>query len=65
MTRHYRAPEVILIQEYSKAIDIWSLGCIFGELLKFIDEVPKKEKHMFAGDSCFPISPCADMLKSK
>ncbi len=34
MTRWYRAPEVILnASEYSKAIDIWSVGCIAAELL--------------------------------
>jgi serine/threonine protein kinase len=34
ITRWYRAPEVILCpSEYSKAVDIWSVGCIFAELL--------------------------------
>ena len=34
ITRWYRAPEVILCpSEYSKAVDIWSIGCIFSELL--------------------------------
>jgi mitogen-activated protein kinase 1/3 len=33
VTRWYRAPEVILSQPYSAAIDVWSVGCIFGELL--------------------------------
>ena len=34
VTRWYRAPEVILnASEYTKAIDIWSVGCIFAELL--------------------------------
>eukprot|EP00033_Pygsuia_biforma_P004856 GCRY01005324.1.p1 GENE.GCRY01005324.1~~GCRY01005324.1.p1 ORF type:complete len:476 (+),score=109.77 GCRY01005324.1:128-1429(+) len=33
-TRWYRAPEVLLsVKEYSKAIDVWSVGCIFAELL--------------------------------
>ncbi|EGC38039.1 extracellular signal-regulated protein kinase [Dictyostelium purpureum] len=33
-TRWYRAPEVILSwNKYTKAIDIWSVGCIFAELL--------------------------------
>lgn len=33
-TRYYRAPEVVLAPtNYSKAIDMWSVGCIFGELL--------------------------------
>lgn len=34
-TRYYRAPEVILSPHmYTKAIDIWSVGCIFGEMLR-------------------------------
>jgi mitogen-activated protein kinase 1/3 len=34
VTRWYRAPEVILnSSEYTKQIDVWSIGCIFGELL--------------------------------
>eukprot|EP01016_Furgasonia_blochmanni_P004780 TRINITY_DN1184_c0_g3_i6.p1 TRINITY_DN1184_c0_g3~~TRINITY_DN1184_c0_g3_i6.p1 ORF type:complete len:410 (-),score=102.49 TRINITY_DN1184_c0_g3_i6:104-1333(-) len=34
VTRWYRAPEVILnASEYTKAVDIWSVGCIFAELL--------------------------------
>lgn len=34
VTRWYWAPEVILnASEYDHAIDIWSIGCIFSELL--------------------------------
>ena len=33
-TRWYRAPEILLgSQNYSKAVDIWSAGCIMAELL--------------------------------
>ena len=33
-TRWYRAPEIMLSwSEYSQSIDVWSVGCIFGELL--------------------------------
>lgn len=33
-TRWYRAPEIILsFQGYTKAIDMWSVGCIFAELM--------------------------------
>ncbi|CAH8536088.1 unnamed protein product [Schistosoma rodhaini] len=33
-TRWYRAPEIMLSSKsYTKAIDIWSVGCIFGEML--------------------------------
>lgn len=34
VTRWYRAPEIMLSsQEYSKAVDMWAVGCIFGEML--------------------------------
>ena len=43
VTRWYRAPEIMLsCQEYTKAIDIWSVGCIFAELLG--------RKPLFPGD---------------
>lgn len=33
-TRYYRAPEIMLnLGNYSFAIDIWSVGCVFGEML--------------------------------
>ena len=34
IARWYMAPECILSQnEYSKAVDIWSIGCIFAEMV--------------------------------
>lgn len=34
VTRFYRAPEIMLSShEYTKAVDIWSLGCTLGEIL--------------------------------
>lgn len=34
VTRWYRAPEIMLAcHKYSKPVDIWSVGCIFAELL--------------------------------
>jgi p38 MAP kinase len=33
-TRYYRAPEIMLTwQKYDRAVDIWSVGCIFAEML--------------------------------
>ena len=33
-TRWYRAPELLLnCSEYTAAIDIWSVGCILGEIM--------------------------------
>jgi len=35
VTRWYRAPEIMLAcQEYSFPVDVWSVGCIFAELLR-------------------------------
>ncbi|KAL7068708.1 protein kinase domain-containing protein [Cryptosporidium serpentis] len=35
VTRWYRAPEIILcVNRYDKAVDVWSAGCIFAELIK-------------------------------
>ncbi|XP_053665604.1 stress-activated protein kinase JNK-like [Anopheles marshallii] len=33
VTRHYRAPEIILNMEYDTKVDIWSIGCIMAELV--------------------------------
>ena len=34
VTRWYRAPEILLgSQNYTKSIDIWSLGCILAEMI--------------------------------
>lgn len=64
VTRWYRAPELILVEKiYTAAIDIWSLGCIFGELLSMIKENAATFLHrkpLFPGRSCFPLSPGAD-----
>jgi len=43
-TRWYRAPEILLgSNNYSKAVDMWSIGCILGELMG--------SKPMFPGSS--------------
>lgn len=34
VTRYYRAPEVILQMGYKPNVDIWSVGCIFAEMVK-------------------------------
>lgn len=33
VTLWYRAPEVLLNSAYTSSVDVWSVGCIFAELL--------------------------------
>uniref|UniRef100_A0A0G4GVI8 Mitogen-activated protein kinase n=1 Tax=Chromera velia CCMP2878 TaxID=1169474 RepID=A0A0G4GVI8_9ALVE len=61
VTRWYRAPELILLQEnYGEAIDVWSIGCVFAELMNMIKENVQFHSDrgpLFPGSSCFPLSP--------
>jgi mitogen-activated protein kinase 1/3 len=61
VTRWYRAPEVILMSDtYNYAIDIWSVGCIFAELLNMMKENVESytdRQPLFPGTSCYPLSP--------
>lgn len=61
VTRWYRAPELILLEkDYGPAIDMWSVGCIFAELLGMMKESAPTyldRKPLFPGKSCFPLSP--------
>ena len=44
VTRWYRAPEILLgSQQYTAAVDMWSVGCIFAEMLS--------RKPLFPGDN--------------
>ena len=62
VTRWYRSPEVILLQQerdYVYGVDIWSIGCIFAELLQMHQKnCPdhKQRKVLFPGRTCFPFS---------
>jgi mitogen-activated protein kinase 1/3 len=60
VTRWYRAPELILLSEqYTTAIDQWSIGCILAELLSMQQEsqlAPSERQALFPGRSCFPLS---------
>jgi len=58
-TRHYRAPELILLQgNYTEAIDMWSVGCIYGELMGMLEGTePSDREPLFPGASCFPLTP--------
>eukprot|EP00443_Scrippsiella_acuminata_P114190 CAMPEP_0115620614 /NCGR_PEP_ID=MMETSP0272-20121206/25300_1 /TAXON_ID=71861 /ORGANISM="Scrippsiella trochoidea, Strain CCMP3099" /LENGTH=424 /DNA_ID=CAMNT_0003056705 /DNA_START=77 /DNA_END=1351 /DNA_ORIENTATION=+ len=59
VTRWYRAPELILLQEnYTAAIDLWSVGCIHAELLGMLEGIRLEDRGpLFPGSSCFPLSP--------
>ena len=61
VTRWYRSPELILLEkDYGPAIDVWSVGCIFAELLSMIKEnaaTYQDRQPLFPGTSCFPLSP--------
>ena len=66
-TRWYRAPELsILERKYSNAIDIWSVGCIMGELMTMTEQWTER-KPLFPGKACYPLSPpkSADMNYKK
>lgn len=60
-SRWYRAPEIVLTEKaYDKAVDVWSMGLVLSELMRASDvyETPvKKERFLFPGRSCYPISP--------
>lgn len=65
VTRWYRAPEIILLSDfYTSAIDIWSIGCIFAELLSMMKSnyaTVFDREPLFPGNSCFPLSPGYNM----
>ena len=62
VSRWFRAPELILMQKkYDQAVDIWSVGCIFYELLasSTLEPTPGRTKPLtlFKGETCYPLSP--------
>lgn len=67
VTRWYRAPEIILLEkDYGPAIDIWSIGCVFAELLGMMKENSPTfmdRKPLFPGKSCFPLSPAKQVTE--
>eukprot|EP00923_Selenidium_pygospionis_P031411 GHVN01055683.1.p1 GENE.GHVN01055683.1~~GHVN01055683.1.p1 ORF type:complete len:366 (+),score=24.43 GHVN01055683.1:1754-2851(+) len=58
--RWYRAPELILVQKnYSQAIDMWSMGSVFAEMLQTTQEdrpIPERFV-LFPGQHSYPLSP--------
>lgn len=56
VTRWYRPPELILMQtDYTAAVDVWSFGCIFGELVKTLDPSARVGP-LFPGRTSYPLS---------
>jgi mitogen-activated protein kinase 1/3 len=59
VTRWYRSPELILLQEYDCSVDMWSVGCIFAELLSMQKRNVanyRDRRPIFPGKSCFPLT---------
>lgn len=71
VSRWYRAPEAIFgEQDYDTQLDTWSVGCVLGEMIKFSSIYDTRDqdfdrRFLFAGTSCFPLSPCQDMQRSQ
>ena len=66
MTRWYRSPEIILREpEYSFSCDNWSIGCVLAEMMMCSmskSATEDSERVLFLGGSCYPLSPCEEML---
>lgn len=61
VTRWYRSPELPLYNDgqYTTAIDVWSIGCCYAEMLGMLDNGPEsryERKALFPGGSCAPMS---------
>jgi len=58
VTRWYRSPEIFLLGNYNEAVDLWSVGCIYSELLGMLEGTKTQDRGpLFPGSSCFPLSP--------
>ena len=44
-SRYYRAPEIVLGNQYDHGVDMWSLGCIIYELLTGKPLFPAKDEN--------------------
>ncbi|AMD18956.1 HBR055Wp [Eremothecium sinecaudum] len=63
-TRYYRAPEIMLTwQKYNVEVDIWSVGCIFAEMIEGKPLFPGKDHvHQFSIITHLLGSPPADVV---
>jgi mitogen-activated protein kinase 1/3 len=63
VSRYYRAPEIILLEkEYTQKVDMWSIGCIFAEMLHCLEpnnqlKLKEQNRVLLPGNSCYPLSP--------
>jgi len=57
-TRWYRPPEVILFMDYTKTMDVWSMGCILVELFRVLNTAGRRPqpKPLFQSSSSYPLS---------
>lgn len=59
-TRWYRAPEILLgSTRYNKGVDMWSLGCILGEMLVGKPIFPGTPPSPACMPACLPVPPVA------
>ena len=50
-SRYYTPPEILLLEkDYGLPVDMWSVGCIFAELLGMMKENSGKREALFQGD---------------
>ena len=63
VTRWYRSPELVLLQPYGFAVDVWACACVIAECFlgtcKEVVEQREGIRPLFPGRSCFPLSPAA------
>lgn len=43
ITRYYRPPELLIMSHYNHAVDMWSVGCIFAEIILHKPVFPGKD----------------------
>jgi hypothetical protein len=51
---------ILLERKYNSAIDIWSIGCILGELMRMVGgniKTISEREPLFPGKACYPLSP--------
>jgi len=71
VTRWYRGPELPLNNDgrYTTALDIWSIGCVFAEMLGMLDtgneDDRSERKALFPGGTCFPLTPKSNGKKDQ